>query len=480
MALTDSPEFTSSGLVRRLAEAMFTGVPTHPDWAESLACTLVGVMLGMERFISNKFGKLYGNIMVIYVGASGLSFKTVPLKKAVRPILKLLTDGVNNEVCRSFGMMLDEFKERWENSVNTPKSERKAKKWKVERLKLENIKRNMVDYEAPQRFTSEALITWLTNFPQGMIAGDEYTKMVKGSKTKDYLSDVMEDLSRMYDCDMEKVGTQVRGIEYPQNAYISFASATTFYLLTLMDDSFFIQGTGNRILWILDDVRSKIDVEKETLEGKFFWGIEEDEKYEQLLMNLVGKLMNIRSLPEGIVTMSLDASIELDRYRATKYNEAVELFTTDLLNKDANLIARLAQNAMKLSLIHCVGRYAWTHDPNFPVASMEISKEDALWAIAKMERHLVHYGKLRVVSARVRETTTRSYLSDQERVRYTIKRFEGENKKVTKTMIMQATGWLKDDCQAILDAMLATEQIEMYTGMSGIKKVTYYTLPKKI
>jgi len=247
-----------------------------------------------------------------------------------------------------------------------------------------------------------------------------------------------------------------------------------------MDDSFFIQGTGNRILWILDDVREKIDVEEEALAAQFFWGIEEDLEYEQLLENLVGKLMNIRSLPEGIVTMSLDASIELDRYRLRKYNEAVELFTADLLNKDANLIARLAQNAMKLALVHCVGRYAWDHDPNFPVASMEISKEDALWAIVKMERHLVHYGKLRVVSARVRETTTRSYSSDVERVRYTIKRFEGEGKKVTKTMVMQSTGWLKDDCQAILDAMLATKQIEMYSGMSGNRKVTYYKLSEDI
>ncbi len=459
---------------------MMAGVPTHIDWAVSLACAIVGVMIGLERFISNKFGKLYGNIMVIYVGASGLSFKTVPLKKAVRPMLKELTNAVNDEVCRSYGMMLDEFKERWSASTNTPKSERKSAGWKSERRELESIKRNMVDYETLQRFTSEALTTWLTNFPQGMIVGDEFTKMVKGSKTKDYLADVMEDLSRMYDCDMEKVGTQVRGIEYPQNTYIGFASATTFYLLTLMDDSFFIQGTGNRILWIVDDTRSKVDIEKETLAADFFWGIEEDQEYKQRLDSLVQKLMNIRKLPEGIVTLTFDASIVLDRYRLRKYNEAVELFTADLLNKDANLIARLAQNAMKLSLIHCIGRYAWDHDPNFPVASMEISKEDALWAISKVERHLVHYNKLRVVAARVRPTTTRSYLTDIERVKYTIKRFEGEGKKVTKTMIMQSTGWRKDDCQAILDAMLATNQIKMRQDKSGTKMVTYYELPEDI
>jgi len=147
------------------------------------------------------------------------------------------------------------------------------------------------------------------------------------------------------------------------------------------------------------------------------------------------------------------------------------------LNKDANLVARLAQNAMKLALIHCVGRYAWEYDQDDPPASMEIGEQDAKWAIEKMERHLDHYSKIRSVAARVRKTTTRSFLADQDRVTYTIQRLEGKGKKVTKTQIMQSTGWLKDDCQAILDAMLATKQIKLYTGMSDRTKVTYYTLP---
>ena len=57
-------------------------------------------------------------------------------------------------------------------------------------------------------------------------------------------------------------------------------------------------------------------------------------------------------------------------------------------------------------------------------------------------------------------------------------RLEYAGKKVTKTLIMQQTGWLKDPCQAILDAMVATKQLRMYTGISGTKKVTYYTLPE--
>lgn len=470
--------FTSSGLVRALAEAMHTGVPTHSDWAETLSCMLVGLMAGMERYISNAYGNLYANIFCIYIGASGLSFKTVPLKKLVRPLVKRLTALMNDRVCQRYGTTLDGFSLDWNTSKNAPASEKRTKIWQIEEARLKNIKRNLVDYMAPQRFTSEFLITWLKDYPDGVIVGDEYTKMFKGAKKKDYLTDNMEDLSRLYDCDMEKVGTQTRGVEYPENAFISFGSASTYYLLKLMDDDFFIQGTGNRILWIFDDIRDKIDVEKEMLEAKFFWGIDEKKQFDQLLDNLAARLVNIKELPEGVIPIEINASIMLDRYRLNMYNKAVELFTGDLLDKDANLIARLAQNAMKLSLIHCIGRYAWDFDRDDIPRQMEINSKDAQWAIDKIERHFNHYHRMKDTASRVRETTTRSYLVDIQRVRQIVMRLEQAGNKVTKTKIMQQTGWLKAPCQAILDAMIATKQLTMYTSISGTRKVTYYTLPK--
>ena len=133
----------------------------------------------------------------------------------------------------------------------------------------------------------------MSDKPVGIIVGDEYTKTFKGANTKAYLSDNMEDLSRLADCDLGKVGTISRGVEYPEHAYVSFASASTYYMLTLMGDEFFIQGTGNRILWIVDEKREEVDVEKEALKAEFFWSIEDEASFLQLLDNLVGKLANI-------------------------------------------------------------------------------------------------------------------------------------------------------------------------------------------
>lgn len=482
MTISDEEDFgyTSSGLMLALSKIMHTGVPTHNDWAEILACLIIGLMTGMSRFISNAYGDLYANVFCIYIGASGLSFKTVPLKKVMRPLVNRLTALMNDQVCMKFGTSLDEFTRDWNENRHATASEKRTKIWQRENARLQNIKRNLVDYMAPQRFTSEFLITWLNEYPEGVIVGDEYTKMFKGAKKKDYLTDNMEDLSRLYDCDMEKVGTQARGIEYPVNAYISFGSASTYYLLKLMDDDFFIQGTGNRILWIFDDVRDKVDVEQEAMEAKFFWGIEEKEQFERQLDHLAEQLMTIKDLPEGVVPMDVDASVVLDRYRLNMYNRAVELFSNDLLDKDANLVARLAQNAMKLSLIHCIGRYAWDYDPDDPPSAMEINTKDAHWAIEKIERHFEHYQKMKETASRVRETMMKSYTTDQDRIVYVIKRQEALDKKVTITVLMQQTGWLSEDLQKILGSMMKTRQIKMYTELRGTKKVAYYTLLEQI
>ena len=90
----ESP-YTSSGLVKELSDTMKYGIPTHPDWPENLACSLISMMMGKGRYLENKLGKLYANFMSIDIGASGLSFKTVPLKKWMRPILEELTSIFN-------------------------------------------------------------------------------------------------------------------------------------------------------------------------------------------------------------------------------------------------------------------------------------------------------------------------------------------------------------------------------------------------
>lgn len=470
-------EYTSTGLVRELAIALHTNVPTHDDWAESLACCLIGTMTGMERRIVTNFGNIYANVFTIYVGASGLSFKTVPLIKLARPILKELTKISNQTTCEEHGISLEQYTDLVESIDNATSIEKRTTAWQLRKQQLKILQQNFEDFVGPQKFSSEFLITWLNQHPQCMIVSDEYTKMFKGAKTKDYLSDNMEDLSRLYDCDMEKVGTQSRGIENPDKAFVSFCSATTYYLLTMMNDDFFIQGTGNRILWIFDDLRQEIDIEAALIESNFFWGINESHEFDEQIKLLAQKLYIIRSLPEGVIPFDPDAGVILDRYRLTKYNEAVKHFNIDLLDKDANLIARLAQNAMKLALTHCIGRYAELQYNGDPVLSMSVSKHDVTWAIQKMEKHLQHYLTMKDVASRVRNTTARSYATDYDRVVYIIKKFKQGGETTTKTRIMQQTRWNSEETAKILASMTEANLIREVERLMGVRSIITYDLP---
>lgn len=476
--MSESP-FKSEGLVRDLSDLLLYSSsgerkPLDPDWCESLAAALVGTMIGRDRYLLNDYGRLYGNIFVIFVGAAALSFKSVPLINIVRPVIRKVTERKNENAARVAEMTVAEVEER---ISEMKKMRKRTKAYHEERKKLDSILRRMVDYEAPQKFTSEFLYTWLKTHPQGIIVGDEYTKMFRGAKTKDYLADNMEDLSRLYDCDAEKVGTQTRGVEYPSDAYICFCSATTYYLLTLMRDDFFIQGTGTRILWILDDVREKIDVEEETMRASFWWGVDEEKKHTQKIDEIVDTLIRIDDLPKGLVQMDFDAGVMLDRYRAEKYNQAVELFNENRLNMDANLVGRLAQNAMKLALIHCVGRYVMDEAT---YNSLEVNKEDAQWAIDKMEKHYNHYKDMMTLAPQLRKTITKSYRTDQQLILYWIDELEKRGKRPLKTSLMRQTGFMKDDMQDLLDAMLATKQIQQKQGrMYAGKTTTYYERTKE-
>jgi len=469
---------TSEGLVGELARFMLEGVPTNPDWCENLAICLVGIASacgkGDIREIRNAFGSVRGNIFTIYIGASRLGFKTIPLKTVVRPMLKELTTLHNREMCLEYGITTQEFDRRYGDAQRATTKERNTKEWKLEKTFLNKISGNMVNYEMPESFTSEYLTSWLMTHPNGMICSDEFTSMFKGASKKDYMSNVMEVLSRLYDGEIEKKGTISRGIEDVGAVHVSFASATTPYIMTLMDDNFFWQGTGNRILWIVDESIEKIDEKEAENFISFFWPPETSQGWKNEFDRLLGLLSNIRNLPGGQMTLSFGAGAMLNKYRIEKYNKAVALSEEDMMNRDSSFIAGLAQNAMKLALVHAIGRFAVDPDAIF-FGMLEIDERDTEWAINKVERHMQYYHRLWELASRVRKGTIPDYKTDQERVIYTIRKLEETGRQLTANVLRQQTGWMKDNCQELLDTMVMNGDIRLVQKNIIGKTISYYT-----
>jgi hypothetical protein len=78
-------------------------------------------------------------------------------------------------------------------------------------------------------------------------------RLKRARANKSYLGDVLEFLSELYDGSIQKRATRTVGIEESQNICINFIGASTPYIFSIMDIGFFIQGTGNRFLYIFND-----------------------------------------------------------------------------------------------------------------------------------------------------------------------------------------------------------------------------------
>jgi len=293
----------------------------------------------------------------------------------------------------------------------------------------------------------------------------------------------MEFLSTLYDGWIPKYATIKRGIEHVTDVCVSFVSATTFYILKIMkDDNFFLQGTGCRFLWDVDHERD--DFKMSDIEAADFFldtqrrhdrDVELDSYVDELakLRDAMSKLSGMGEDNVLVLGLDFEAIAGLGRYLAEKTNQARALFNKDLLDPDAGYVARLAHNAIKLAGIHCVSRI-YKDQEAVLFRETNVSKVDVDWAISKVEHHHKMYLKMKEIRDQIQESyQTRGHKSDFSRVQSCIERWGGE---ANKTQIMQFTGWLKDDCQKILDAMVVTEQLTMRIRTKGPgKKNTIYS-----
>ncbi len=98
---------------------------------------------------------------------------------------------------------------------------------------------------------------------QGAILRDEFTGWFREMRDAHWQNDALEFISEMYDGTAQKRMTLSHGLKNPPMMYVNILSATTFDFTNVMDDRFYKQGTGNRILYVFFDpekyIVSKID-----------------------------------------------------------------------------------------------------------------------------------------------------------------------------------------------------------------------------
>ena len=129
----------------------------------------------------------------------------------------------------------------------------------IRRLALE-FNPNVV---APPKFTPEGFTEYITGserrgrvvqpHPVNFIIRDEVSQLV-GELNTQRLNLMLEYLSMLWDGYIEGYYTRGFGFEGKIEVYTSFFGVSTEYFLSKLNESFFIQGLGNRIMWSVGDV----------------------------------------------------------------------------------------------------------------------------------------------------------------------------------------------------------------------------------
>jgi len=313
-------------------------IPTSELWAESIATTMISTMVTRDKYIRTSLGRLHLNTWFMMIGPSGLAAKTTPLTSMVFPILAEITQKINYPVIM------------------------------------------------PNRFSVEGFIEWLSkDHPWGCIIRDEASSLFKDAN-KEYLADMIEFLSELYDGIAQKRYTRKAKLEEAQDTYITFLGATTPYLYRIMKPEFFLQGTGNRFMYIIHETTRSNILSVEDV----FLNIKRSMEMEDKMHEFAEMLTHVAENPIQVLMPNPEAAAMWVEFRKKCFDKAFRIYANDFLDIHYSYLTRLPEFALKLAGLYELSKLIETL-PQFPASEFPISEESMVWGINKVGNHHKHF-----------------------------------------------------------------------------------------
>lgn len=317
---TKSQKGTSTNLIEEIATYIESRLETNPDFLINLACVLVAVAAGPYYYVMTEKGRLNLNLSSLYIGGSGISNKSLSLR-IVQKILEMLSGYLGKNIILPSVFSIEGMT-----------------------LRLHTM------------FVNDGII------PEGVILSDEYTKMIKGTKSKDWMANTLEYMAQLYSGVVETSMTVKHGLQNVPEVYVNFAGATTYYLISLISEGFFIQGNGVRIIFVIDDERKYHVPDVDSL--KRFWDYDQQQQETELEI-FAQKLFLIRERALGAPDAKNGIKIELSDYAQRilyNYKEVVSkrahnIYGENLFDPRANYLSRLFEFALKKAALHSIARH---------------------------------------------------------------------------------------------------------------------------
>jgi predicted transcriptional regulator len=379
----------------------------NPSLAESIACAVLGTVANRRLMITTEIGELYPNFFFFTIGYSG-TFKSVPIKYFVFPLLQ--------------------------EYAKLPGGE---------------------DLILPSKFSIEGFIENLSKGAKGIILRDEFSGLLKSAK-KEYLSELIEFLSELYDCTLQKRYTKSAKSEEQKNVFVSLITNTTPYMFSLMDyETFFLQGFGNRCLFDFNDSSKPLVISNE-----FFMGSYGEWKRPEEIQEFANRLLNINTklsmLPEPLRAGTLDNKI-VDF--GNEINKKVFALTKEGDELSASYYKRMNEICIKLASIHALARQENVPDFNkIPDLILPLLSQDITFALNKTNKHLEDYEKIKALwKVQAPSVKVKTAKAPMERIIEILKMNGGTMKH---TELFKATAMISKDFSDLIETMVYTGVIK--------------------
>ena len=402
--------------IDQVAKFIHETTKTNLRWAECVATSMLSTVMGNRAIIDTK-GRLQLNVWFLCIGPSGLAHKTIALKTYLIPIL-----------------------------INTSK-------------KLEDEYHLIL----PSKYSTEALIKFLTSHSHGIIIRDEFTGLLKESAGKEYLADSLEFLSEMYDGKVQMRTTITHGTQELQDVFVTFISATTPYLYKIMKPDFFAQGTGNRMNIELFNIEDTLDSPHDP--RQFFSGYAIEEQRESFIGEVSDILAKIRNCHIKFMIPDVEAAKLWTEYEYQCRVLSKKHYKSNAYDLHYSYLARSGETALKLCALYAVSRRWSSVIADDAPVELLVLKEDMQRAIDKSKHHYQQFcNMLDAWRLRPEQANVRTY---EEQSTFILDQITDKPSGISWTTLRSKVKWDSNTWKEVLKYLHQSERIFVIQGESS-------------
>lgn len=243
---------------------------------------------------------------------------------------------------------------------------------------------------------------------------------------------------------------------------------TTFYILRILNDDFFVSGTGAKFVWNVEDKA----IESDDNGDLFDTDARREKAREDGLDNFAEELYKTyqtecggNALGMNRIVPSSEAAEILTKYHQETRREAVKKFNSDVLDPSVGVISKIAVTADRFAALHSVG-----------CGKKLLDGYDAEWGVAKAKHSLESYFKLQELKLKLPTEDTEKVKDDISRLTRTLKKYGGET---TIGVIERSNKWLEDKAKKIVSSAKEMEIVDFEYKKDATKPAMYVWLVKE-